>query len=189
MRTLRPLTLLVATLGFLVAAGPAQSATDSTSVTIAAGTLDYTTPLTAANFPAVTLDGTQKIVTADVNPYVITDSRGGSAGWNLTIQASQFTSAGGDTLPQGSLLMALPPVPTKNVATNPLGLPPTVALTLNPIDNGSAQTVLSAAALPLTGAGAWTATPLPGALTLTIPAVVTPGTYTSTITTTLATGP
>src|SRR6266540_2314539 len=178
------LTAAFAAVAALAAAGPASAATDPTSVSIAAGSLEYTTPLTAGNFPNVTLDGTQKIVSANVSPYVITDSRGGSAGWNLTIEASQFTSAGSDTLPQGSLLMALPPVPTKNAVTNPLGLPPTVALTLDAIDNGTAQKVVSAAALPLVGAGAWTFTPLSNALTLTVPAVVPPGTYTSTITTT-----
>jgi hypothetical protein len=180
---------LIAAFGALATAGPAAAATDATSVTIAAGGLEYTTALTAGNFPNVTLDGTQKTVSANVSPYVITDSRGGSAGWNLTIEASRFTSASADMLPQGALAMALPPLPTKNAVTNPLGVTPTVALTLDPIDNGTAQKVLSAAALPLSGAGAWTITPLPSALTLTVPAVVPPGTYTSTITTTLSTGP
>ncbi len=145
--------------------------------------------MTADNFPSVTLDGTLKVVTADVNPYVVTDSRGGSAGSNLTVQASQFTSASSDTLPQGSLLMALPPLPTKDPVANPLGLPPAVQPTLDAIDGGSAQKLVSAAAAPLVGGGAWTLTPLPAALTLTVPGVATPGTYTSTITTTLATGP
>jgi hypothetical protein len=185
----RKLIATVLALSLLGVAGPAYAAVDSTSVTIAAGSLEYTTALTADDFPGVTLDGTQKVVTTDVNPYVVTDSRGGSAGWNLTVQASQFTSASSDTLPQGSLLMAQPPTPTKDVVANPLGLPPTVQPTLNAIDGGSAQKLVSAAALPLVGAGAWTFTPLPDALTLTVPAVVPPGTYTSSITTTLSTGP
>jgi hypothetical protein len=180
---------LLILIGVLVAASPASAATDTTSITLAAGTLEYTTPFAAANFPNVTLNGSQQTVTANVSPYVITDSRGGSAGWNLTIEASQFTNASSDTLPEGSLAMTLPPIPTKNVLANPLGLPPTVSLALDPLDDGAAQKVLSAAALPLAGAGAWTATPLPGALTLTVPAAAPPGTYTSTITTTLSTGP
>jgi hypothetical protein len=185
----RKLAAVIAALGLLAVAGPARAAVDPTSVTIAGGTLEYTTPLTAANFPTVTLDGTPKLVTANVNPYVVTDSRGGSAGWNLTIQASQFSNANSDTLPQGSLRMALPPLPTKDPVANPLGLPPTVQPTLDAIDGGSAQKLASAAAAPLVGAGAWTFTPLPGALTLTVPGVAPPGTYTSTITTTLSTGP
>ena len=185
----RKLVAIAAALGLLALAGPARAAVDPTSVTIAGGTLEYTTPLTAANFPNVTLDGTPKLLTANVNPYAVTDSRGGSAGWNLTIQASQFTSASSDTLPQGSLRMAVPPLPTKDPVDNPLGLPPAVQPTLDAIDGGSAQKLVSAAAAPLVGGGAWTFTPLPAALTLTVPGVATPGTYTSTITTTLATGP
>ena len=185
----RKLVAIAATLGVLPSAGPAYAQSDPTSVTINGGTLAYTTPLTAGNFPSVTLDGTQNVVTANVNPYVVTDSRGGAAGWNLTVEATQFTSASTDTLPQGSLRMALPPVPTKNAVDNPLGLTPTVQPTLDAIDGGSAQKLVSAAAAPLVGAGAWTFTPLPGALTLTVPGVVPPGTYTSTITTTLSSGP
>ena len=185
----RKLVMIAAALGLLALAGPARAAVDPTSITIAGGTLEYTTPLTAGNFPNVTLDGTPKVVTANVNPYVVTDSRGGSAGWNLTIQASQFTNAGSDTLPQGSMRMVLPPLPTKDPVANPLGLPPAIQPTLNAIDSGSAQKVVSAAAAPLVGAGAWTFTPTPAALALTVPGVAPPGTYTSTITTTLSTGP
>jgi len=183
------LVAVVAALGTLGLAGAAHAATDPTSITIAGGTLDYTTPLTAGNFPGVTLDGTPKVVTAAVAPYVVTDSRGGAAGWNLTIQASQFTNAGSDTLPAGSLAMVLPPVPTKDVLANPLGLPPTVQATLDPLDGGSAQKIVSAAATALVGGGAWTFTPLPAALVLTVPGTAPPGTYSSTITTTLSTGP
>ena len=167
------------------AAAGAQS-TDTTSVTIAGGTLDYTTPLTAGNFPATTLSGLQQVKTADIAPYKVTDARGGSAGWNLTIAASQFTS-GADTLPTGSLVMAAPPVPTTTAGN--LGVAPVPQVVASPIDGGSTQKIVSAAAAPLSGAGTWTFTPLAGTLTLTIPPAVAPGTYTSTITTTLATGP
>ncbi|MBA3261984.1 MAG: hypothetical protein H0T69_05860, partial [Thermoleophilaceae bacterium] len=73
----RTLVTIAAALGFLGLAGPAHAAVDPTSVTIIGGSLVYTTSLTADNFPSVTLDGTQKVVTAGVNPYVVTDSRGG----------------------------------------------------------------------------------------------------------------
>ncbi len=124
-----------------------------------------------------------------VPPQAVTDARGGSLGWNLTVQASQFTSPSSNVLPQGSLVMAVPPLPTKDPVANPLGLPPAVQPTLTAIDGGSAQKLVSAAAAPLVGAGAWTFTPLPDALTLSLPGVVAPGTYTSTITTTLSSGP
>ena len=163
----------------------ALAATDTTSVGITGGTLDYTTPLTAGDFPATTLTGLQQFKSANISPYSVTDSRGGSAGWNLTIAASQFAS-GTDTLPAGSLLMALPPAPTTTAGN--LGVAPVPVVT-TAIDNATTQKFVSAAALPLSGAGAWTFSPAAGALTLTIPPAVAPGTYTSTITTTLATGP
>ncbi|MDP8908797.1 MAG: hypothetical protein M3N47_06695 [Chloroflexota bacterium] len=47
------------------------------------------------------------------------------------------------------------------------------------------QKFLTAAAVPLGGAGEWMFSPPAGALTLTVPPAVAPGTYTST----LATGP
>lgn len=185
----RKLLLATAALGALAAgAGTAQAADDTTSVAIAAGALEYTTPLAADNFPNVTLSGASQTVTANASPYVVTDSRGGAAGWNLTIAATQFATSGSDTLPTGSMRMTLPPVPTTTLGN--LGIPPVVTATpLGPIDGAAAQKVASAAAVPLGGAGRWTFTPLAAALALTVPPAVTPGTYTSTITTTLATGP
>lgn len=162
------------------------AATDDTSVAITGGTLDYTTPLAAGDFPATTLSGVQQTRTATVAPYVVTDARGGSEGWNLTVAASQFTS-GTNTLPAGSLAMAAPPVPTTTAGN--LGVAPVPQAIASPIDGGTTQKMVSAAAVPLGGAGEWTFTPLAGTLTLTIPPAVAAGTYSSTITTTLATGP
>ncbi len=185
---LRTFTSLTAAAVAAAALAPtaALAATDTTSVAIGGGSLEYTTPLAAGDFPATTLTGLQQAATADISPYKVTDSRGGSAGWNLTIAASRFTS-GTDQLPTGSLSLATPPVPTTPL-TN-LGVPPVPAVVGSPIDGGSTQKVVSAAALPLSGAGAWTFTPVTGALTLMVPPAVAPGTYTSTITTTLSTGP
>lgn len=184
---LRALPIALLTGAALVAVpASAIAAVDDTSVAIAGGTLDYTTPLAAGNFPATTLTGLAQTKTADIAPYVVNDSRGGALGWNLTIAASQFTS-GLNTLPLGSLAMALPPVPTTTVGN--LGIAPVPSTTLNAIDGGTTQKIVSAAAVALGGAGQWTFTPLTGALTLTVPPAVAPGTYSSTITTTLATGP
>lgn len=182
---LRTLAALAVVAAATVAPASALAATDTTSVAIAAGSLVYTTPLTAGDFPATTLTGAQQTKSANISPYTVTDSRGGSAGWNLTIAASPFAS-GTDTLPAGSLAMAAAPVPTTTLGN--LGIPPTPVVT-TAIDNATTQKFVSAAAVPLGGAGAWTFSPLAGALTLTVPPAVAPGTYTSTITTTLATGP
>jgi hypothetical protein len=172
-----------------LAPATAQAATDTTSIAITGGTLEYTTPFAAGDFPATTLTGAQQTKSANVEAFVVTDSRGGSAGWHLTIAASQFTASGGDTLPTGSLTMAVPPVPTTTLGNLGIAPVPNATLAATPIDGGSTQNIASAAALALSGAGKWTFTPLTGALSLTVPPAVAPGTYTSTITTTLATGP
>jgi WxL domain surface cell wall-binding len=183
----RHVLFLLGVIAALALPSAATAATDTTSIALAGGTLTYTTPFTANDFPNTTLTGIQQTVTTDVNPYVVTDSRGGSAGWNLTIAASQFSDGSGHTLATGSLAMVLPPVPTTTVGN--LGITPVVSASLSPIDGGTTQKIASALAVPLGGAGQWTFTPLTGALVLTVPPSVTPGTYTSTITTTLSTGP
>lgn len=183
----KPLIALSAALA-LAAPATARAETDTTSITISAGTLEYTTPLAAGDFPSTTLSGIQQTKTANVSPFTVTDGRGGAAGWNLSIAASQFTS-GGNTLPTGSLTIATPPVPTTTVGN--LGVPPVpnAALAATPIDDGNTHTLASAAAVALGGGGRWTFTPLSGSLTLTVPPAAAPGTYTSTLTTTLSTGP
>ena len=169
----------------------AMAATTSPSITLGAGTLTYTTPFAAANFPNTTLTGVAQTVHAVVDPWVVTDARGSLLnGWNVTISASQFSTGGGSpsTLPTGSLSLATPPVPTTttgNLSVAPVPVPPPA-----PIDGGSTQKIVTA--LIATGLGQWTFSPLNAAggdLALTVPAAAVAGTYTSTITTTLATGP
>jgi hypothetical protein len=177
-----------AALATLAAAGSAAAETSSTSVTIVGGDLAYTTPLSAGTFPQVKLNGLPQMVKANISKYVVTDARGNGQGWNLTVQASQFSDGNGNTLPSGSLRMVDVPTPLPGA---PLGgvIPPLPAVPLNPIDSGSPQRIVTADALPLSGMGEWSFTPTTGALVLTVPPDATPGTYTSTITTTLSTGP
>lgn len=184
----RRLILSVSAIALLASPAPARAETDTSSIAITGGSLEYTTPLAAGDFPATTLNGAPQIKAADINPFKVTDSRGGSAGWHLSIAASQFSS-GASTLPSGSLTMAVPPVPTTTLTNLGVAPVPNAALAATPIDGGSTQVIASAAAVPLGGAGAWTFTPVAGALTLTVPPAVAPGTYSSTITTTLSTGP
>ncbi|HMJ95037.1 MAG TPA: WxL domain-containing protein [Thermoleophilaceae bacterium] len=169
----------------------AQAALDDTSISLLAGTLDYTTPFTADNFPATSLTGLPQAVHATVNPWVVTDSRGSLiAGWNMTISATQFTTGGGspNTLPAGSMTMATTPVPSTTFGN--ISLPPTPVAAAAALDGGAAQKIATSAIAQ--GLGRWTFTPvnlLGGDLTLNVPASAAAGTYTSTITTTLATGP
>lgn len=181
------------------AAFPAASqATEaSTNITITGGTLTYTTPFSAGNFPTTKLTGLPQPVEASVSPWVVTDNRGTGAGWNVTISASRFkcsisTECGTTEFPASSLTLAAVVVPSTSTE-NLIGPPPAVAPLyvppVTPLDNGgAAQKIATAAAAPLNGSGAWTFTYATG-LKLIVPASTKPGTYTSTITTTLANGP
>jgi hypothetical protein len=188
-----PLGLITALVTLALAATPgvAHAATDDMSISLLGGTLDYTTPLTAENFPATTLTGLPQVVHAAINPWVVTDSRGSLvAGWNMTVSASQFSTGGGSpvSLPAGSMTMATSPVPATTVGNLSLAAAPVP--TLSAIDGAGAQKMATAAIAQ--GLGRWTFTPANlagGDLTLTIPANAVAGTYSSTITTTLATGP
>jgi WxL domain surface cell wall-binding len=173
-------------LAALALAPAALAETDTTQLTVNAGTLDYTTPFSAGNFPTTTLTGTPLSLHADANQWVVTDARGSvDNGWNVTIAASQFSAGGGKTLPLGSLALTAPPNASSdagNSSAAPSSLTPG-----SPIDDGSTQKLASAAAGD--GLGQWTFGSSGNALTLTVPSNTQTGTYVSTITTTLATGP
>jgi hypothetical protein len=190
----------IAPLAFIAAlAFPAAALADNTDthITISGGSLAYSTPFSAADFPATTLNGLPQAKTANISPWVVTDNRGTGAGWNVTISASAFTctsgTCGSTQFPSGSLSLATVGVPSTDAANllgPPPAIPPVYTAPLTPIDNGgSAQKIVSAAALPLNGSGAWTFTHAAGGLALVVPASTAPGTYTSTITTTLSSGP
>jgi hypothetical protein len=180
---------LAAITASLTVAVSAAAATDTTSVTITGGSLSYTTPLVASDFPDVQLNGLTQVVTANISPYAVTDARGTNDGWNLTVEATRFDDGSGVKLPAGSLTMVNVPVPLPGVSLAGL-VPPVPSVPLNPIDGGgTAQKIASALAAPLSGTGQWTFTPTAGALVLSVPPTAAPGTYSSTITTTLATGP
>lgn len=167
----------------------ALAETDNTQITLNGGALSYSTPFSAGNFPTTSLTGLQQVARANVNPWTITDARGSlTAGWNVTVAASQFTD-GSKTLPTGS--MSLVNVPTIGTTVGNLSLPPVSVPAALAIDGGGAAQKIATAAIAQ-GLGQWTLTPLNAAggdLILTIPPDAQPGTYTSTITTTLATGP
>ena len=177
-------------IGMLIPAS-AQAAVDDTQITVTAGALTYTTPFSAGNFPNTALTGLQQAVRASANPWTVTDARGSLLnGWNVTIAASRFTDTVDNTkqLPAGSLAL----VNTPSVATTSgnLSLPPVSVPAAAAIDGGTTQKIATAAVGQ--GLGQWTFTPANAAggdLILTLPPDAQPGTYVSTITTTLATGP
>ena len=151
------------------------------SVVLTGGTLTVTTP-TVADFAGVTLNGSAQSTTASMGTFNVTDARGTGVGWNVTVQATQFTMTG-HTLPMDSISM---PAPTVAKIANSSGNLPSLTSGPYPIDHASAVKITSAAA-DGTGMGSYTYTP--GALTLSIPANTYAGTYTSTVTVSVVTGP
>ena len=151
------------------------------SVVLTGGTLTLTTPA-VGNFGGVTLNGSAQSTTATMGTFTVTDARGTGVGWNVTVQGTQFTMAG-HTLPMNSISM---PAPTVANIDSTSGSTPSITTGPYLIDNASAVKITSAAA-DGTGMGSYTYTP--GSLTLSIPANAYAGTYTSTVTVSVVTGP
>ncbi len=176
------LTLTAAAM-LTTALAPAAMAADDTSVAVTGGTLSITNPL-VANFTAVTLNGAPQTTAATMDGFSVTDGRGTGVGWNVTVQATQFS--GGvtptRTLGTGSLSLLAPTVAAANTTSS---APPTMTAGPYAID-GSTVKIASAAAAA--GMGTYDFTQ-GGALSLAIPASAYAATYTSTVTVSVVTGP
>jgi hypothetical protein len=159
-------------------AGTAYAATSS--VILTGGTLSISAPV-VGNFTTVVLDGTAKTTPATMGAFTVYDARGTGAGWNVTVQASQFTT-GTKTLAYGSLSM---PNQTVTKIDSTSNTAPTVVAGSYLIDSASALKISSAAVD--TGMGSYSYSG--GNLTLSIPANAYAGTYTSTVTVSVVTGP
>lgn len=151
--------------------------------------------LAIADFTPVTLTGITQTTTAVVNDTALTDSRGLGDGWQVSLKASAFTldadslalAAEGavGTLPLSSLKSG-----TVSIAVATTGAGSTDITNIVPsqgeIDTVAGINILSA---PLNaGMGTYTVSMEPMTLTL-LPKSTYAGTYTSTVTETLATGP
>lgn len=192
-------TAITAVAGSVLIVGlgaPAAFAADATDVTVNGGSLGITVDPTAGNFGAVTLDGAAKTTTATFDGFEVNDARGTGAGWNVTVQATQFAewdstlnaNAGGyvpsgKTLALNSLSLAAPTV----AADGTTSAAPSVLTGPFSIDGGSAVKVASAAAGG--GMGKYDFTQATNPLTLSVPASVYAKTYRSTLTVSTVSGP
>ncbi len=186
----KPFALAAVALALLA---PAASAQDTTNVTVTGGSLAITAAPLVSDFTAVTLNGTAKTTSAALDDFEVNDARGTGAGWNVTVQATQFAdpapAAGtvAKSLPAGSLTMAAPAVAQDGTTS----ANPTISAGPYTIDNGAAVKIASAAAN--TGMGKYdfsdgtAAAGIP--LTLQIAANTYATTYQSTATITLASAP
>ncbi len=139
-------------------------------------------------FSNLTLNGTDQTVNPTGTPTIrVIDATGSNAGWNVTFTATDFIS-GANT------------IPNTNFSFNPTGgslvriSGQAVDGTNGPKEAGGGSQVLSGSVKALTtsagyGKGKYDYTPATGSFSLTVPATTLVGTYTSTLTITLSSGP
>ncbi|MHB8643747.1 MAG: WxL domain-containing protein [Gaiellaceae bacterium] len=139
----------------------------------------------SATVPAVTLDGTDQNAVYTI-PLSITDARGNGSGWNGTITSTSFNDGAGHTLATtaSSLTGATSACVAGGTCTNP-----TNAITY-PLAVPAGSTAPTAVkffdAAANTGMGRFTITP---SITVSVPGNVYAGTYSSTVTVAVASGP
>lgn len=169
---------------------PVQTPEEDDQVTGSTGplTIDYVSNL---NFGTHEVDVAEATYQAEnALPYVqVSDRRGTAAGWNLTVQASNFTSAGTDTLPGSYLTLS-----NGDARSRLTGI--TAPVISNPIVVETAGAAVQVANAPAgSGMGSWLSVweGTEGAndnVELTVPqAAASVGTHTSTLTWTLADAP
>jgi hypothetical protein len=178
------LLILVMALGGSAVAAFADSSTGAT-VVVNAGNLSETGPTSVSATP-VTLTGDDQTTTYSLG-LTVTDARGNGAGWNLTITSTTFTSGSNSLSTAASSINAAPTVACSgsgghctnpnNGITYPMGVP-AGATAPNPVK------FFDAAAN--TGLGKFTITPT---VTLSIPANTLAGTYSSTVSVAVVSGP
>ena len=185
--------LAVATVGAVALIGslalPAFAA-DPSDVTITGDTLSITSP-SVGNFSGVTLNGTARSATATFAPFTVTDARGTGAGWNVTVEATQFAEwetdeyvTSGKTIPASSVSMPLVSAAKADATSSAL---PSITAGPYTIDSGSSVQLASAAA-DGTGMGSYTFSQ-GGSLTLSVPASAYARTYRSDMTVSVNSGP
>ena len=148
---------------------------------LTAGVLSATTA-TSPSF-SVALDGTDKTPSYTL-PIHVADTRNTSSGWNLSATTTQFTTGGAtpSTLPTNASTTT---GVTTSCAVAPCISPTnTVSYPVSLIAGGAAAKIFTAASG--TGTGEHTITPT---VQVAVPASTTAGSYTSTLTVTVANGP
>jgi hypothetical protein len=181
--------LLLIVAAALVAAAAARAASTVVSATVSAGTTLSANP-TGTPTIGITLNGIDQTAIYQL-PLSIVDSRGSGGGWNLTITSTTFNDGTG--LGAGHTFPTTASVITGVTATCATG-----STCTGPNNNivNSALTIPAAATAPTavkflnaqTNSGLGTIN-LTTAVNVTIPANVFAGTYTSTLTVAIASGP
>ncbi|WP_370150681.1 WxL domain-containing protein [Streptacidiphilus sp. EB129] len=153
---------------------PPGGSSQTLNSSVKGGTLSMTQAGSTVTMTPVDF-GTGGSSTGALNAITVKDFRGGSSGWSLTASNTNFTGPGGSSLPAAGLSWT----PS---CTTTAGSPSTCAAGSAGAVGTAGATLASAPAATLTG-GQFAA----GAnLSLTVPAFTAPGSYSSTLTLTLA---
>ena len=165
---------------------PDSQGSSSVTGTLIAGSLGLRSVPSAVSIPPVQLNGLDQQTSSFSLPIDVNDATGSGAGWSVALQATQFTNQRGFTLPSD----ALHAVGAAGVSCDPSASGCTAATAS---DSTSARQVVTAgvptqifSAAAETGMGAQTVSPQ---FTVQVPAGAHAGTYASTWTVTLSTGP
>jgi len=180
-RWLRMVIGLVIFLAFALAL-PIYADDVTGSLTVTGGSLTVAATDNPA-FSSITLDGTDQTV-PDTIAIDVNDSTGSGSGWKLQVTSTTFTNAGSKTLPNTAMAITGVSSVCDVTCTNPTnGVSYSVTV---PADTAAPAAVSFFNAAVDTGMGDFTVTPT---LVLSVPATTYAGTYNSTVTITIASGP
>lgn len=175
--------ILAMALGSSVAAF-ADSSTGAT-IAVNAGTLSETGPTSVQATP-VTLNGADQTTTYSLG-LTVNDARGSGGGWNLTITSTLFNDGHGDQFASSASTIQAAPAVSCNAGgsctnpTNSITYPMTV-----PAAATAPAAVKFFNAATNSGLGKFTITPT---ITIAVPANTIAGSYTSTVSVAVVTGP
>jgi hypothetical protein len=165
----------VAAGAIVVGTAPVLADTTTTSVLVASGGLSLVTTPAATVFSAVTLTGTAQNATASL-PLHVSDLTGSNAGWHVTLAGANLVNGADSLVVTATPAAAACESSGSCVATTTTGAPFAVTATATPLDGAAINT----------GEGTVKFTT---ALATTVPPLANTGTYSSTYTLTLVSGP
>jgi hypothetical protein len=174
--------------GFAATASPASAAcaaldTTCTNITftVAAGTVAFVAPAAATGGTATTL-GAGASVEIPLGATVVNDTRLTSTGWSVSATASNFATTGG-TIDKSNAAFSVPSAAT--APTGVVGISTCSGTTRKATPTAVDSNGTTAAIIACTQAGASGATFIP-VLTVSVPAGSVAGTYTGTVTQSVA---
>ncbi|MEV6023077.1 hypothetical protein [Streptomyces sp. NPDC052036] len=166
-----PLSVMLSSLAVL--ACPASASAEDTPVTleVTGGGLGITVPAGPVDLGATNVSSSPQTVTNQLGNVTVTDQRGGTAGWIVTAQAVDFVGPNNSTISVSAPNSSTYHAPQASVIGSATVTPSDLSPMYPP---GPVQT---ATAVTGTNSATWNPT-----ISITVPANSLAGTYTSTIT-------